>query len=261
MLIADLNTLETIYTLYFTDHIILNCTYTLNSQDIMRIYATFCKFITCFKDLSVCDLDTGSVWNKVSLGFTCFLICNDNFTFLLSVIDNSNTRNLCDDGKTFRLSCLKKLLDTRKTLCDISTGNTTTVESTHGKLCTWLTDRLSSDDTDRFTNLYRLSCSHVCTVTFCTNTYMALTGKNCTDFHCIIWFAFCIYTLCYHSGSTFWCKYQLLQTNTAGILPDCNKSCKEVSGNQVKRQRTLCRSQQMGTFSWWNLRPYRTAVY
>ena len=56
-----------------------------------------------------------------------------------------------------------------------------------------------------------------------------------------------------------WCKYQLLQTNTAGILPDCNKSCKEVSGNQVKRQRTLCRSQQMGTFAWWNLRPYRNS--
>ena len=70
MLIADLNTLETVYTLYFTDHVILNCTDTLDSQDIMWIYATFCKLVTGFKHLSVCDLDTGSVWDKVSLGFT-----------------------------------------------------------------------------------------------------------------------------------------------------------------------------------------------
>ena len=92
------------------------------------------------------------------------------------------------------------------------------MESTHGKLCTWFTDRLSSNDTYRFTNLYRLSCSHVCTVTFCTNTYMALTGKNCTDFHCIIWFAFCIYTLCYHSGSTFWCNHVICFYNDISVF-------------------------------------------
>ena len=208
MLIADLNTLETIYSLYFTDHIILNCTYTLNSQDIMRIYATFCKFITCFKDLSVCDLDTGSVWNKVSLGFTCFLICNDNFTFLLSVIDNSNTRNLCDDGKTFRLSCLKKLLDTRKTLCDISTGNTTGMESTHGQLCTWLTDRLCCNDTNRLTNLYRLTGSHVRTITFCADTNLALTGKDGTDLQFVDRSACLVaYALFHDTGCTLRCDH------------------------------------------------------
>ena len=223
MLIADLNTLETIYTLYFTDHIILNCTYTLNSQDIMRIYATFCKFITCFKDLSVCDLDTGSVWNKVSLGFTCFLICNDNFTFLLSVIDSSNTRNLCDDGKTFRLSCLKKLLDTRKTLCDISTGNTTTVESTHGKLCTWLTDRLSSDDTDRFTNLYRLAGCKVRTVTFRTDTNFTFTCKDCTDLNFLDRSACLVVHAFFHdAGSTFRCDHMVgFYDNFAIFILNC----------------------------------------
>ena len=223
MFITDLNTLETIYTLYFTDHIILNCTYTLNSQDIMRIYATFCKFITCFKDLSVCDLDTGSVWNKVSLGFTCFLICNDNFTFLLSVIDNSNTRNLCDDGKTFRLSCLKKLLDTRKTLCDISTGNTTTVESTHGKLCTWLTDRLSSDDTDRFTNLYRLAGCKVRAVTFRTDTNFTFTCKDCTDLNFLDRSAsLVVHALFHDAGCTFRCDHMVgFYDNFAIFILNC----------------------------------------
>ena len=40
------------------------------------------------------------------------------------------------DRKSLRASGLEKLLDTRKTLCDISTGYTTTMESTHGQLCT-----------------------------------------------------------------------------------------------------------------------------
>ena len=102
MLIADLNTLETIYTLYFTDHIILNCTYTLNSQDIMRITLPSVSSSPASRICPSVILIRDPYGIKVSLGFTCFLICNDNFTFLLSVIDNSNTRNLCDDGKTFR---------------------------------------------------------------------------------------------------------------------------------------------------------------
>ena len=177
MLIVDLNTLQTIYTLNLTDHVILNCTHTLDSQDIMRIYTTFCQLITGLKNLSIKDFDTRTVWDQVSLGIACLRIVYDDLTFLLSVVDRGNTWDLCDDRKTLRLSCLKKLLDTRKTLCDISTGNTTGMESTHGQLCTWLTDRLCCDDTNRLTNLYRLTGSHVRTITFCADTNLALTGK------------------------------------------------------------------------------------
>ena len=189
----------------------------------MRIYATFCKLITGFKNLSVCDLDTGSVRNKVSLGFTCFLICNDNFTFLLSVIDNSNTRNLCDDGKTFRLSCLKKLLDTRKTLCDISTGNTTTMECTHGKLCTRLTDRLCCDDTNRFTNLNGFTCCKVRTVTFRTDTNFTFTCKDCTDLNFLDRSACLVVHAFFHdTGCTFWCDHMVsFNDNFAIFILNC----------------------------------------
>ena len=52
-----------------------------------------------------------------------------------------------------RLSCLEKLFDTGKTLCDILTAcDTARMEGTHGKLCTRLTDGLSCDNTNCFTD-------------------------------------------------------------------------------------------------------------
>ena len=86
MLIVDLNTLQTIYTLNLTDHVILNCTHTLDSQDIMRIYTTFCQLITGLKNLSIKDFDTRTVWDQVSLGIACLRIVYDDLTFLLSVV-------------------------------------------------------------------------------------------------------------------------------------------------------------------------------
>ena len=55
------------------------------------------------------------------------------------------------------------------------------MESTHGQLCTWLTDRLCSDDTDGLTNLYRLTGSHVCAIALRTHTNLTLTAQDGTD--------------------------------------------------------------------------------
>ena len=61
-------------------------------------------------------------------------------TLLFRVFNGCCTAKFSDNCKSFGFSRLKKLLDTRKTLCDVITGNTTTVECSHGKLCTWFTD-------------------------------------------------------------------------------------------------------------------------
>ena len=58
MLIIDINTLETVYTLYLAEHVILSCTEPFDLQDIMRIHATFCKLITGLKHIAVLNLDT-----------------------------------------------------------------------------------------------------------------------------------------------------------------------------------------------------------
>ena len=57
------------------------------------------------------------------------------------------------------------------------------MESTHGKLCTGLSDGLSRDNTYCLTDLNRLAGSHVCPVTFGTDPNMGTAGKDGTDLH------------------------------------------------------------------------------
>ena len=169
MLVVDLNTLQTIYTLNLMQHVILYCADTLDLQDIMRVDRTFGQNVAGLQHCPVADLDAGTIRNQIGLGNTFLLICNDNLTFLLGILDGCDTFDLRDDRKSFRFSRLEKLLDTGKTLCDISAGNTTGMERTHGQLCTRLTDRLCGNDSDRFTNLYRFSGRHVRTVASCAD--------------------------------------------------------------------------------------------
>ena len=142
----------------------------------MWVYATFCQLITSFKNLAFHYLDPGSVRDQVGLGIAAFHICNGNLTFLLCILNVYYTTEFSDDSKTLWLTCLKKLLNSRKTLCDIAAGNTTGMECTHGQLCTRLTDRLGCNNTNCFTNLYRLSGCHVCTVALSTHTNVGLTA-------------------------------------------------------------------------------------
>ena len=142
----------------------------------MWVYATFSQLITGFKDLAFHNFNSGSVRDQIGLGIAAFHISNSNFTFLLSILNVYYTAEFSDDSKTLWLTCLKKLLNSRKTLCDIAAGNTTGMECTHGQLCTRLTDRLSCDDTNCFTNLYRLSGCHVCAVALSTHTNVGLTA-------------------------------------------------------------------------------------
>ena len=170
MLIVDIYTLQTVNSLYLTDHIILYGTDTLDRKNIVWIYTTLCKLITGFQLLSLKHLDTRTIRDQICLAVTCLFIGYYHFTFLFGITDAYSTAKLSDNCKSLRLTGLEKLLDTRKTLCDIITGYTTGMERTHGKLCTRLTDGLCSNNTNSLTNLNRLTGCHVGTVTFCADT-------------------------------------------------------------------------------------------
>ena len=75
-------------------------------------------------------------------------------------------------------------------------------KGTHGQLGTRLTDGLCSDDSDSLTNLYRLTGSHVGTVTFCTDTDMGTTGQDGTDFHLLQGISVLIYAFLHDSCSS-----------------------------------------------------------
>src|SRR5699024_10484794 len=219
VLIVDLNTLETVNSLHLAEHVVLYGTNAFDTKDIVRIYRTFCQLVSGFQIISVLNLDTGTVWDQISLRFSALIVCHNDLTFLLCIFQCGNTFDLCDDGKTLRLPCLEKLLHTGKTLCDIAAGHTAGMEGTHGKLCTWLTDGLSRNNTDRFTYLYWLTSCHVGAVTFCADTDLALTGKDCTDLHCIVWLAVFSYTVLHHTCSTYRSDHMVcLNDNTSIFL-------------------------------------------
>src|SRR5699024_1744251 len=65
MLIVDINTLQTIYTLYLPHHVILNGTDTFNLQDIMRIDGTFGQLIAGLQMSAVKHLDSCAIRDDI----------------------------------------------------------------------------------------------------------------------------------------------------------------------------------------------------
>ena len=57
MLVTDLHTLQTIHTLYLSEHVILNSFNTFDLQDVVRIYASFRKLVAGFQNISVQNFD------------------------------------------------------------------------------------------------------------------------------------------------------------------------------------------------------------
>ena len=74
------------------------------------------------------------------------------------------------------------------------------MESTHCKLCTWFTDRLSSNNTNRFTYTNASAACHICSVTFSTDTNFATASKNCSDKY---FFNTCFFNSLCHIRSNF----------------------------------------------------------
>ncbi len=127
----------------------------------MRVHTTFGQLVARLNHLVFNHLDAGAIRNQVCLRFRCFRVSYDYLTLFLSIADIDGTAKLRNNRKSLRLPCLKKLLDTRKTLCDIITRHTAGMEGSHGKLCTRLTDRLRGNNTDCLTNLDRRTGRHI----------------------------------------------------------------------------------------------------
>ena len=218
MLIVDINTLETVYTLYLAEHIVLCGAQALDLQDVMRVHATFCKLVSGLQDIAVLDLDAGSVRDKVCFRLACLVICNDDLAFLLGIADGRFSGELCDDRKSLRLSGLEKLLDTGKTLCDIVAGHTAGMERTHGQLGTRLTDGLCRDDSDCLAYLYHFAGRHVRAVALRADAVLAAAGKDRTDLHFLQRLTVLIHTFLHHALCTAGCDHVILLHKDVAVL-------------------------------------------
>ncbi len=142
----------------------------------MGIDAALCQLITRFQRGAVQHLNSGTVRNQVSLGFAGLVVGDNNLPLLLCIFNGRHTAELRDNRQSFRLTRLKKLLYTGKTLCDIVACHTAGMEGTHGKLCTGLTDGLRRNDADSLTDLNRLAGRHIRAVTLRADTHMGTAG-------------------------------------------------------------------------------------
>ena len=61
------------------------------------------------------------------------------------------------------------------------------MEGTESKLCTWLTDSLSCDDTDSFAELYHALCSEVASVALHADALLALASEHRTNLYALDW--------------------------------------------------------------------------
>ena len=190
MLIRDVYTLQTVNPLYLTQQIILNSADLFDLQQVMRIDAALGQLITSLELCTVRDLDAGAIRDQIRLFIDA--VRDDDLTFFLRILDRGRAAELRDDRKSFRLSRLKKLLDTRKTLCDIITGNAAAVKRSHGELCSRLTDRLCRDDADSLTDLDGFTGRHVGAIAFRADPDMGLAAENVPYLYLLDRFAFLI---------------------------------------------------------------------
>ena len=232
VLVADLNALETVHSLYLPEHVVLHVPNALDPQDIVGIHASFRELIAGLQNRSVLDLDPGTVGNQVGLGNSFLLIGDDNLTLLLSVLDRSHTLDLRDDGKTLGLPGLEKLLHTGKTLGDIAAGHAAGVEGTHGQLGTRLTDGLGRDDTYRLSYLHRLAGSHVGSIALGADTDPGTAGKDGTDLDFLQRIAILVHALLNHPGCPLGGNHMVGLHDYIAVFV-CNGLGGESSGNTL----------------------------
>ena len=139
VLIVNINTLCAVCILNFGYDIFLYSLGPLSLKNILRIFSARYQHIARLNLVAVLNKAANTVRNSnLFLGFK-LIVGYYNHIALLFLGNANSTVHFSDKCAALRSACLKQLLNTRKTLCNILRAcNTARVEGTHGKLCTRL---------------------------------------------------------------------------------------------------------------------------
>ena len=158
----------------------MNSANTFDTQHFFRVDRTFCNLVPSLNLHTFMYTNTGAVSNSINLSF-CFAL-NFHFATVLRLANFFDYAvDLRDDRLTFRVTRFEELLDTRQTLSDIVSCNTTGMERTHCKLCSWFTDGLCSDNTNCFTDFNMFTCCQVTAITDLTYTVTSAAAEYRTN--------------------------------------------------------------------------------
>ena len=146
MLVVDVYTLLFVYSLYLLEKILIYTFDAVKSQYVVRVERTSRYLSTGEYLISLFDIESGSVRDDISSVF--FLTADSDFSFIVltSFYGDDFSVGLADFCDTLRLSRLEKLLYSRKTLCDVSSGYSSGVEGSHGQLSSRFSDGLGGGD-------------------------------------------------------------------------------------------------------------------
>ena len=179
----------------------------------MRIHGTLCQLIACLQ-----HLNPGAVGNQIRLALSGLVVGDHHLALLLGVPKFRLAAELGNDRKSLGLSGLEQLLYTGKTLCDIVACHTAGMESTHGQLCSGLTDGLGGNDAYRFTHLNGFAGGHVGAVALSTDSHMRTAGENGTDFDGLDGLALPVHARAQNPGRTAGSNHMIVLYNQLPVL-------------------------------------------
>ena len=137
--------------------------------------------------------NAGSLVDKTQLRLTA------HYNRFLTIIGISLNRTQILKGYLTCLTSRVRILSSR------ITSHTTGVERTKRKLCTRLTNSLSSNHANSLALLYHPTSSQVTAVTLSTNTMFSLASQYRADFHSLN--ASIYNTLCFRLANLLTCSY------------------------------------------------------
>ena len=138
MLFVNVDTGGNVGVLNFFDDVVLNASYALGSQNILRIDATLSEYVARSYLLTVFYFESLTEYEFV---FYLVALSGSNSQNLLSVVDSNRTCDICYESLTLRTSCFKQFLYSGQTVGDIARESYTAgVEGSHRKLSTGFTD-------------------------------------------------------------------------------------------------------------------------
>ena len=160
MLVVNRNTLVAIHLLNFFYQVHLCFTGALNFQKFLRIERTIGKWFSSFHVAAIFD-----AWHDAATGgqehqvlFALIVDDVDRNTLAFVFADANNTCGAGQASRTTWSTCFEEFNNAWQTTSDVFSCNTTSVERTHGELCTRLTNGLSGNNTNCFTKFNRLTC-------------------------------------------------------------------------------------------------------
>src|SRR3954452_10047111 len=200
VLVVDRHALRAVDVLHLLDEVQLNGARPEDAQHLVRVDGAGVQLLTDVDVLTL--LDAPLTTRPLGLGVVpapgehalrdgvldrlrAVVRSDDELGRLVGLLDLDLARDLTDRRAALRLTSLEQLDDTRQTVGNVLTRDTTGVEGPHRELRAGLTDRLGGDDADRLAGVDELAGRERTAVAERTDADLAVAGEHAAHPHLV----------------------------------------------------------------------------